>query len=503
MAVVSTRSRRTGRAVVATFAVVAALALSGCAGQKVAGKPRALGAIDPGTVAGLPVTDGPSGPKRGVADSTLPVENADGGEMDKVAVNAVSDVQEYWKERFRSDFRTEFKPISRLLSYDSNGRGVQICRSSTEGQVNAFYCPLDDAVAWDRGELLPMLNKRFGPMAVVTVLAHEVGHAVQSRLATAGAAAGIPDDAKITASTPTIVAEQQADCYAGAFFRHVAEGKSKHFEISTGKGLNQILASLFFIRDQVGSSFAKQGAHGSAFDRITGFQYGFAEGPTRCSRIGVKEIENRITELPFIKQDDQKTGGNIEINDKNLEAIKKSLGDAFKDTGAAAPTFRDASGSCSDAKPTKPAGYCPSSNTVSLDMAELARIGTPPKKGDRQSTGIGDFAAYGEVASRYVLSVQKAVGSELKGDVAGLRTACLVGSWAGQLLEHPVNKRNPLPGAKISPGDLDEAVAELLSERSLIAADVDGRSVPSGFARVEALRVGFMDGVSPCTEKFN
>jgi len=47
-----------------------------------------------------------------------------------------------------------------------------------------------------------------------------------------------------------------------------------------------------------------------------------------------------------------------------------------------------------------------------------------------------------------------------------------------------------------------EAVAELLQEESLIAADVNGDQVTSGFARVEAFRRGFMEGSAPCTEDF-
>jgi hypothetical protein len=42
----------------------------------------------------------------------------------------------------------------------------------------------------------------------------------------------------------------------------------------------------------------------------------------------------------------------------------------------------------------------------------------------------------------------------------------------------------------------------LLQPRSLIAADVDGIPVPSGFARIEALRVGYLDGSAACGERF-
>jgi len=46
-------------------------------------------------------------------------------------------------------------------------------------------------------------------------------------------------------------------------------------------------------------------------------------------------------------------------------------------------------------------------------------------------------------------------------------------------------------------------VAELLLEKSLIAADAKGKHVPSGFARVEAFRVGYFDGDKGCATQFS
>lgn len=67
-------------------------------------------------------------------------------------------------------------------------------------------------MAWDRGVLLPIGSKYFGDVAVAEVIGHEYGHAVQRM-------AGLTDR-----STPTLVAEQQADCFAGTYIRWVAEG---------------------------------------------------------------------------------------------------------------------------------------------------------------------------------------------------------------------------------------------------------------------------------------
>jgi hypothetical protein len=227
-----------------------------------------------------------------------------------------------------------------LLSYDAKGADQKTACGSTRGKVNAFYCPAGDSVAWDRGVLLPMLRKRFGPMSVVTVLAHEFGHAVQFRLG---------DKAGVTKSTPTIVTEQQADCFAGGYFRWVAEGKSQYYQVSTAEGLNQVLATMFFIRDQAGDSASAQGAHGTAFDRTFAFQTGFEKGPKDCAAMNVQNVKARITDRTFTKKDAQ-TQGDTKIDQKAVNLLKNSLDEAFKGAGVQAPEIVDQGGSCPNGK---------------------------------------------------------------------------------------------------------------------------------------------------------
>lgn len=473
----STARRRLGTTV---FALVAAIALLSDCSAKVAGTASPLGQLDPGSAGGMAVTTSPSGPRPGVPDATLPVVNTDHGEMDRLAANTLSDVDDFWAGQLPAVFGRPFKPASKLTSYDSDGADQRVCagQESTAGVVNAFYCDLDNSVSWDRGELLPMLVQNFGPLAVTMVLAHEMGHAVQTQL---GPLSGINN------ATPSIVLEQQADCYAGAFMRYVAEGKAKHFQMSTGDGLNKVLATTFFVRDEPGGSFKGKSAHGNAFDRVFAFQTGFTDGPKRCAQIDVNEINSRITETSFRNSTDAAQSGNVPITVANLQTVAKALNDVF----GKAPKFSTALAQCGDARTTSPTAYCPATDTVSMDVAKLKAIGTPTKKGG----GIGDFAAFGEVASRYVLSVQKAAGLPLDDANTGLRTACLVGYWGAAM-------KKETDSLTLSAGDLDEAVAELLAANSLIAADVNGKPAASGFARVEAFRIGFLQGASTCTDQF-
>lgn len=464
--------------------------VTGCAGQAISGSAQPTGDIDPGNVAGLPVTSGPSGLKPGVADARLAVQNGDGGEMDRLAVDSLSDIVDFWSTAMPRTFGRQFSPIKKLTSFDSNGADVKVCGGQdSQGVENAFYCPVDDSVAWDRGTLLPALNQMFGPMAVATVFAHEMGHAVQFRLGS------------VTQATPTIVKEQQADCYAGAFMRWVAAGDAPHLQLSTGPGLNQVLATMMFIRDQVGSTATDEQAHGSSFDRVAAFQFGFTSGPVRCDKIDYREIQQRITELGFT--DESKSNNNVPVNDETIQLLQQSLDAAFRQNTRTPPQIVTGSGQCTSGPNTPPASYCTTGNTINIDQTALNNLAQLPPQDQMglSSTSLGDFAAFAEIASRYALGVQRSLGISVTDANAGLRTACLTGAWAGVARHRFAD--GPQQQLLIGPGDLDEAVAELLSERSLIAADADGRQVPAGFARVESFQVGFLQGANACTTKFD
>ncbi len=442
-------------------AVLTAALLAGCAPQSVPGSAVESPFSDPAKVAGLPVTTGESGVRPGAPEPVRMPENTDGGAADRLAALALTDVEQYWAGRFPEAFRRDYEPVDRIVSFDSGGPNRNLCGLDTAGLVNAFYCPSDrDVVAWDRGRLLPSL----GGISTVVVLAHEVGHAVSSRLGVNG-------------QVPGIVKEQQADCYTGNFFRWVAEGRSARFQLSTGPGLNQVLATLFSIRDAVGTGIEAGEAHGTAFDRVTAFQIGFSEGPQRCAAIDFREIQRRSTQQVFGPGDEDRGRGegNLRVDDSQaLADLRTTLRAAFP---GAEVRFDD---TC---RGSSPAAFCP--GRVGIDLAALVR-----------KSRIGDFAAFASVTSRYALAVQEQAGLGVEGVVPGLRTACLTGWWAATIV------RGRGAALELSPGDLDEAVAELLEPDSLIAADGAGGSIPSGFARVDAFRTGFLSPADTCTIRF-
>jgi predicted metalloprotease len=444
----------------------------------------------PSTIGGLPLTHFASGLRFAAPDPDLQVRNVTDAQVDQLATSAIADVSTYWSQELPRAFSgQQFAPVKSLLSYDARGENQQNGCGDTKKLVNAFYCTVDDSISWDRGVLLPMLLQRFGPIAVVGVLAHEYGHAIQQRL---------KDKAGITPGTPVIVKEQQADCFAGSYLRWVAEGNSKFYQVSTADGLGQVLASLFLIRDNAGGSATDRSAHGSAFDRIYAFQRGFEQKSASCAEINAQEISGRITEVPFNPNDPSK--GDSPIDAATVTLLQKSLDRAFSGSDAQPPRITAQTGTCPNGPATPPASYCSDTNTVNIDMRTLAVLGQPvdvdAEMAGEPTPGRGDFAAFSEIASRYVQGIQKAVGIPLDDNTAGLRTACLVGAWAKSI-------NQPNVAFRLSPGDLDEAISDLLLPTSLVAADVNGVRVDSSFARVAALRRGYLEGSKTCTDNFN
>ena len=232
-----------------------------------------------------------SGIRDDAPEPTGDVTNTDGGDVDRLTLLAVNDVADFWEQNYSPSLDGTFKAIERLQSYDSEDpSSPAVCGTETYDEPNAFYCPSRKIMAWDRGVMVPTGRDFFGEVSIAALMAHEYGHAVQHM-------AGLVDD-----DTTTIVSEQQADCFAGTYIRWVAEGQSPRFSLSTGDGLNHVLAAAITLRDPIlgpqDTEMLEEG-HGTALDRVSAFQMGFVGGASECAKIDLDEIEERRGDLPM------------------------------------------------------------------------------------------------------------------------------------------------------------------------------------------------------------
>lgn len=476
-----TRNRRFG---VAVLVVVAALS-AGCAqGANDSALQHVSPPADTWELAGSMTASGPNGPRKGVPDAPLTAENGDGGAVDKLALNTIADVQDFWTTEYPEHFPGTFKPVTRFISWDAKApriQSVKFCKSDTYQVVNAAYCGGDHTIGWDRGVLLPKLVQKYGEMAVVMVLAHEYGHAIQGQARLAGLL------------TPPLVQEQQADCLAGVFLRHVAEGDSAHFTLNTTDGLNAVLGATVAVRDRDPND--PDSVHGSAFERVTAVQIGYTDGADGCKKITRKEIAQRRGNLPTTFEPGEEQA-QLPVDTAALTSLSTALTKIFPVTRTPQFDYSGVGRGCSDGALTRPVSYCPSANRIGTDVPALARRGGTMADDDPLSAVVdGDYNAFVVFVSRYVLAVQQDRKLSLTGaETAGLRTACLSGVVTTRLSE-------PGSDPHLSAGDLDEAVSGLLAD-GLAAADVNGKVVPSGYQRLEAFRTGVLDGESACLAKF-
>src|ERR1700754_2138610 len=105
--------------------------LAGCSSTVVDGRATSM-LFNPERVGGLPVSEGPSGPRPGAPEPVGTVENADDGPIYRLALLAVNDIQDFWQKNYADYLPGEFEPVETLVSYDSTDpSSPEVCGSQT------------------------------------------------------------------------------------------------------------------------------------------------------------------------------------------------------------------------------------------------------------------------------------------------------------------------------------------------------------------------------------
>ena len=406
-----------------------------------------------------------------------------------VADLAVQDVTEFWRATYPELYGDEFEDLAGFYGYGPDTEPPP-CGSPPPSYdliaENAFYCPEDDIIAWDEVGLLPPLNEQFGAFTVAIVIAHEFGHAIQAR-------AGAFDR--------TVDLEMQADCFAGAWTGHVADGGAASF--SEGDiDLDQTVAGMIAIRDLPGTDPNNPAAHGSGFDRVGAFQDGYENGAGTCVDYADPGVDRATAEIEFTTADEFETEGNLHLEDIPgeeglLTLVERDLNqfyeDLFAELGRSFTVVDDlviadpdqgvtcGGEDLSGDDLTFAAIYCEDENIVVLDGAQLV-----PSLDE-----IGDFAVAAEIARLWARAGQSQLGVA-DSDLAGLQADCLTGVWSFSVFpDSGINRGN----LTMSAGDLDEGIMGFIA-----FAEDDGSGGGDVFSRADALRTGFFDGYDTCEE---
>ncbi|MDP9464630.1 MAG: neutral zinc metallopeptidase [Actinomycetota bacterium] len=412
---------------------------------------------------------------------------------------AFTDIDAFWKEQFPAVYGSEFEPLSGGIyaAYPERTEPIPGCGAPetiyAEVEGNAFYCVDGDFMAYDDEVLLPQLVDDLGQSAVAVVLAHEFGHAVQFRAT--------------EFQQPTILKEQQADCFAGAWAAHVSRGESDDISFSDDD-ISGGLIAMIQVRDPVElGGQIDANSHGTGFDRVGAFQDGFAGGAERCKSFFTEGRENLMINIPFDDRDPN--AGNLPLVDANpdpengpqdvVTLLPGSLTRFWTEQLAAsnltltAPTLTvfspgDGSATCDGVDSSQFENnivYCTASNTIFVDQqfAEES-IGKPL---------LGDMSVGYLISEGYSENVQALLGSNLAGEPRVLLDDCLTGAWSKDI--SPPIPPDREDQTSLSAGDLDEAIVTAIV-RSDETADTDVNG--SAFEKIDAFRAGVLGGMQAC-----
>lgn len=409
--------------------------------------------------------------------SNIKIEGDASAPVNKIAIQAIADLEQYWAEQYPTLYNSDWEPISGgyYAVYPTESDAPPCASAASEVSMNAFYCSTEDVVAWDAEELLPSLQKKYGDFVIPVVMAHEWGHAVQAR-------------SNFTARTVT--SELQADCFAGAWSKHAQDDGV--FEVNAAD-LDAALAGVLDLRDTPGTSKIDPNAHGSGFDRVSAFQDGYDNGLGRCK--DYRDDEPMVLELPFSTEEDAANEGNAPY-DSIVNGVPYDIEDYFTQVypelsnGQEWPPLRSIEPFHPDDPPMcgdqSAQGfvlfYCVPDDYVGWDNVD----GMPAvyEQG-------GDYAVASLLATQWGLAALTRLGDQSDEKTSTLRGDCLAGGYTASVILY---NRPETSTYHISPGDLDEAIKALLVFRG----DGDVERQGAGWARVKAFREGVINGAEAC-----
>jgi predicted metalloprotease len=414
----------------------------------------------------------------------------------KTARLAIADIQSYWAATFPDVYGAKYQAIpSNRIFAAHPGVKLPPCQgqrlSYRDAENNAFYCFKTNYVAYDDVKLFPDLFQNFGDFSIALVFAHEWGHAIQDR--------------SDNADQPSIVKELQADCFAGSWTRHVADGDSRTLKLEPGSLDSALAAYLKRFRDAPGSSPQDASAHGDAFDRVSAFGDGYQNGAQQCATYF--DTPPLTTEQQFSNRTDANSGGNLPA-DEVIPVTVDLLNDFYRQVE---PNYTpltidnvvkfNSAGSksqlpkCGGSVPprshlTNRVFYCIDDGYLAFDEPYVQHV----------YDDIGDFGVttlFANTWATYVQLAQQFPGAADNTDNAVLAADCYSGGFAAAMWNGYLKSDTLGDSVSLSSGDLDETVAALLD---YVSARGISQSGDVTFSLFNAFKGGFFDGYGSCVK---
>ncbi|MGB5261702.1 MAG: neutral zinc metallopeptidase [Gammaproteobacteria bacterium] len=190
----------------------------------------------------------------------------------------LADTEDTWREIFSSAGRTYEEP--KLVLFSGSVRSACGMASSAMGP---FYCPADQKVYIDLSFFADLKRRHGAPgdFAQAYVIAHEVGHHVQTLLGTSKqvrqAQQGL---GKTAANALSVKQELQADCYAGLWGNHAERSRQvlERGDIEEALNAATAIGDDRLQKQTQGYVVPESFTHGTSEQRVHWFKQGIEHG---------------------------------------------------------------------------------------------------------------------------------------------------------------------------------------------------------------------------------
>ena len=200
-------------------------------------------------------------------------------EMGEFVATVLADTEDVWSKIFAENGMTYENP--KLVLFRD---GVQTACGGASSASGPFYCPSDHKVYMDLAffdELQSRFGAKGGDFAIAYVIAHEIGHHVQTLLGTSDKVRKLQEDTdQAGANKLSVGLELQADFYAGVW----AHYDQKMNDILEEGDIEEALSAANAVGDDAiqkkaqGHIVPDSFTHGTSAQRMYWFKKGFESG---------------------------------------------------------------------------------------------------------------------------------------------------------------------------------------------------------------------------------
>ena len=253
--------------------------LSGSDAIEMPNMPRPTGQRSPFDIPGLP---------GGQQSQRVPAQP---DEMSRFISRVLADTEDVWERVFKASGRTYEKPSLVLFS-----RGTQTACGPGAAAMGPFYCPADRKLYVDL-QFYNDLKSKFGApgdFAQAYVIAHEVGHHVQTLLGVADKVQAAKQRMdQVRGNALQVRMELQADCLAGmwASLNDQLKSRLEPGDIEEGLRAAAAIGDDTLQRRMQGQVVPESFTHGTSQQRVRWFKRGFEQGQMQaCDTFSTSDL---------------------------------------------------------------------------------------------------------------------------------------------------------------------------------------------------------------------